>query len=182
MMDEPPRIPVDRKPFYEFVAGLSDSDGSWCLFEDKGKTACAFMISSENKSLLLQLKEHLEKECFHTYLYLDKRRDTTKTLHGVTRTMEIRLTKDLWRLDIHRREEVRMLARRLLLLSRHSEKRRKMCLILDENRERWALMAPKVEALRAEIREETKRTIRSAEIEYKAKRPRTDKRGRRLER
>ncbi len=181
LMDEPLRIPVDRKPFYEFVAGLSDSDGSWCLFADKGKTACAFMISSESKPLLLQLKERLEKESFHAYVYLDKRKNTTKTMHGVTRTREIKLTKDLWRLDIHRREEVRMLARRLLPLSRHSEKRRKMCLILDENREHWALMAPKVEALRAEIREETKRTIMSAEIEYKAKRLRADKGGRRLE-
>ena len=82
---------------------------------------------------------------------------------------EIRLTKDTWRLELHRREEVRVLARRILPLSRHREKIRKICLILNERSERWEIMRLKVEELRRSIEEETSKSIAMAEIEYKAR-------------
>jgi len=90
-------------------------------------------------------------------------------LRGASQTRQIKLSTDMWNLEIHRREEVRVLARRLLPFSRHREKVRKMCLVLDERNEGWDAMAPKVEALRRSIREETANTIRRAEIEYKAR-------------
>lgn len=169
LIDKPLRIPTERALLYQFLAGLADSDGCWCLFEDKGKAACAFMISSENKGILEQLKEALEKERFHAYLYLDRAKGTTKIMQGVAITKEITLTKDSWRLDIHRREEVRVLARKVLPLSRHHEKIRKMCLVLDEANEAWEKMGPKVKELKAEIKEQTRRMIAQAEIEYKAR-------------
>lgn len=182
LLDEPLEVPKERTLLYEFIAGLSDSDGSWCLFGNKGKTACAFIISSQNRLLLMQLKEALEKVCFHVYLYLDKRKGTTKIMRGASKTREIKLTKDSWRLDIHRREEVRLLARRLLPLSHHREKIRKMLLVLDETRESWEAMAPRVEELKAEIKQQTSNTIQAAEIEYKAGRSAAGKGGRRLDR
>src|SRR5271157_226824 len=182
LVDEPLEIPSEEDLFYWFLAGLADSDGSWCLFGDKGKTACAFMISSQSKLLLERTKTRLEKECYHAKLYLDKKKGTKKTIRGVNESREITLTKDLWRMDIHRREEVRALARKLLPISRHSEKRRKMFLILDEASEEWGTMGPKVQRLRDEIRNETARTISDAEIEYKAKGTREVNGGRRLER
>jgi len=181
LIDEPIRVPTERVLLYEFLAGLSDSDGCWCLFEDKGKTACAFMISSQSKNLLTQLKKALEKECFHVYLYRDREKGATKTMRGVAGTREIRLTKDSWRLDIHRREEVRVLARRLLPLSRHREKIQKMCLILDEVNELWESMGPRVSALKDATKEQTARTIKRAEIEYKARQSMAGLRGRRLD-
>lgn len=182
LVDESQEIPSEGDQFYWFLAGLADSDGSWCLFGDKGKTACAFMISSQSKLLLERTKTRLVKECYHAKLYLDKKKGTTKTIRGVNGSREITLTKDLWRLDIHRREEVRALARRLLPISRHSEKRRKMFLMLDEASEEWGMMAPKVQRLRDDIRNETVRTISDAEIEYKARGTGATNGGRRLER
>ncbi len=182
LIDEPLQIPTERILLYEFLAGLSDSDGCWCLFEDKEKTACAFMISSQSKNLLAQLKKALEKECFHVYLYRDRSKGDTKIMHGVSGTKEITLKMDSWRLDIHRREEVRVLARRLLPLSRHREKIQRMCLILDEANEPWKNMGPKVTALKDETKEQTARTIRRAEIEYKARQLMAGKGGRRLDR
>jgi hypothetical protein len=169
LIDKPPRIPTNRALLYHFLAGLSDSDGCWCLFEDKGKAACAFIISSESKDLLVQLKEALEKECFHVYLYLDRSIGTTKIMRGATTTKKITLTKDSWCLDIHRREEVRALARKLLPLSRHREKIRRMCLILDEVNEAWEKTGPKVDALKHEIKTQTEGVIERAEIEYKTR-------------
>lgn len=169
LIDKPVRIPTGRRALYEFLAGLSDSDGSWIVFEGKGKSALALVITSEDKRLLLLLKEALEKECVHAYVYLDRRAGTTKIMHGVAEVRQIRLTKDVWRLDIHRREEVRMLARRLLPLSHHQEKIRRMCLVLDEGNEDWVTMGPKIQEMREETREETIRTIKAAEIDYKAR-------------
>jgi hypothetical protein len=182
LVDKPISVPTERNQFYRFIAGVSDSDGCWCLFEDKRKAACAFMISSENKDLMVQLKRALEKECFHVYLYLDRSKGTTKVMRGPNETREIRLTRDSWRLDIHRREEVRALARRLMPLSRHREKILKMFLVLDESNEEWKSMGPKVRALKDEIAEHTRDTIRFAEIEYKARHPAADFGGRRLDR
>ncbi|HEV2137767.1 MAG TPA: LAGLIDADG family homing endonuclease [Nitrososphaerales archaeon] len=182
LIEEPLEVPTNRVLLYEFIAGLSDSDGCWCLFEDKGKTACAFMISSQSKNLLVQLKKALEKECFHVYLYHDRMKGVTKIMHGVSGTKEIKLKKDSWRLDIHRREEVRMLARRLLPLSRHREKMQRMCLVLDEVNELWESMGLRVAAIKNETKEQTGRTIKRAEIEYKARHPMAGKGGRRLDR
>jgi len=174
LLNETREVPAERNEFYRFLAGLSDSDGCWCVFEDKGKAACAFMISSQNKDLLVALKGVLEREFFHVYLYLDRAKGTTKILRGVNGAREVKLTRDSWRLDIHRREEVRRLARQILPLSRHREKIRKMCLILDESNEEWKNMGPKTKALKDAIRDETRRTIQLAEIEYKARHPTSD--------
>jgi hypothetical protein len=89
----------------------------------------------------------------------------------VTGDKEIRLTRDMWRLEIHRREEVRALARRVLPFSLHRDKIRKMCLILDEKNEEWSSMAPKIEELRHDIEQDRKECTLRAEIEYKARRP-----------
>ena len=169
LIEKPSSLPVDRDQLYSFLAGLSDSDGSWSLVGDKGKAKCSFSIVSESRVLLEEVKKSLEKECFHTYLYLSRREGTEKVLRGASQTRQIKLSTDMWNLEIHRREEVRVLARRLLPFSRHREKVRKMCLVLDERNEGWDAMAPKVEALRRSIREETANTIRRAEIEYKAR-------------
>ena len=182
LIDKPAQIPTESDLLYGFLAGLADSDGSWCLFEDKGKAACAFVISSCNRILLSELKHVLEKECFHVYLYLDRRKGTNKVMRGTKQTKEIRLTRDSWRLDLHRREEVRALARRLLPFSRHLEKIRKMILILDERSESWRRMAPKVAELKVETKEQTRKTINKAEIEYKAKLSGVNEGGRRLDR
>jgi len=169
LVEKPSSLPVDRDQLYSFLAGLSDSDGSWTLVGDKGKAKCSFSIVSESRVLLEEVKKALEKECFHTYLYLSRKKGTAKVLRGVSQTRQIKLSTDVWNLEIHRREEVRVLARRLLPFSRHREKVMKICLVLDERNERWDAMAPKVEALRRSIREETANTIRRAEIEYKAR-------------
>lgn len=64
---------------------------------------------------------------------------------------------------------MRRLARKLIPFSRHREKVRKMCLMLDERSEEWGIMEPKVEALRRSMKEETVASIKRAEIEYKAR-------------
>lgn len=132
-------------------------------------TGCSISITSASKTLLEQVKDFLRKECFHVYLYRGDEKDSTKILRGASSNKEIQLTKDTRRLEIHRREEVRVLARRILPLSRHREKIRKMCLMLDERSERWERMGPKVEEERKSIEEETGRSITRAEIEYKAR-------------
>jgi hypothetical protein len=164
-------IDLEQHQLYSFIAGVSDSDGTWAITRDNLKTACGFILSSENKSLLDDLKQKLRKNCFHASVYLDKPKGTTKILSGVTGDKEIRLTMDMWRLEIHRREEVRALARQVLPFSLHREKIRKMCLILDEKNEEWSSMAPKIEELRHDIEQDTKNCISRAEIEYKARHP-----------
>src|SRR5438309_10788225 len=109
-----------------------------------------------------EVKKALEKECFHTYLYLSRREGTEKVLRAASQTRQIKLSTDMWNLEIHRRGEARVLARRLLPFSRHREQVRQMCLVLDERNEGWDAMAPKVEALRRSMRDATANAIRRA--------------------
>jgi hypothetical protein len=168
LTQKPIELPVEGELTYPFLAGLSDSEGCWCIFEDKDKAACSLSVTSASKTLLQQLMSFLRKECFHANLYRGDEKNTTKILRGTEGNKEVQLTRDTWRLELHRREEVRVLARRILPLSRHREKIRKICLILDERSEKWEIMGPKIEEERRRFEKETDESITAAEIEYKA--------------
>jgi len=171
LLEKPTSINFEEYRLYSFIAGISDSDGTWAITRDKTKSAYGFILSSQNKPLLENLTQKLRVNCFHASIYLDNPKNTTKILRGVIRDKEIRLTRDMWRLEIHRREEVKTLARQVLPFSLHREKIRKICLLLDEKNEEWSFMAPKIEELRHDIERDTKECILRAEIEYKARHP-----------
>lgn len=169
LIAKPTHPPCETKQFYTFLAGFSDSDCNWSVHDSKGKTHYTFGITSANHELLAEVKIALGKEGYHTLLAITREKGTVKVMRGPKETRQITLTKDTWALVINSKEEVMRLARMILPLSRHREKISRMCLVLDEKNEGWAIMAPKIDALRRDVKADTVKTINRAEIEYKAR-------------
>jgi len=154
---------------YAFTAGFSDSDGCWSAWDSDGNTAFSFDITSRNHALLVTLASELGKGGYHPHVYLSREKGTVKQVKGRDGPRLITLTEDTWTLVMRRKVEVKKLARSVLPYSRHSEKKAKMELILDDLNDDWTEMRPKIETLRSSIRVETTETVARAEIEYKAR-------------
>ncbi len=167
ILRKPAAPPQDKREFYWFLAGLSDSDGTWALWRSNNRTNFAFLITSGSGQLLSGIKTILERERYHVSLRVSRTKGSKKTLRGPEVSREIQLTKDTWVLTIARAGEVRRLARELLGLSRHEEKIQRMNLILDEGNDEWMTAAPRLDRLRRHVRADTFETIQRAEIEYK---------------
>jgi len=169
LVKKPKNVPGDY--FYHFLAGLTDSDGCWCIYNRRGRTALTFALWSEGRTLIHAVHAKLRNDGFHPGLDLVRRKGSSKLVTGVTDTRNVKLRRDLWALRLYRRDEVRSFAGRIILISRHREKVRKMHLILKEGNEEWGILGPDVEALRQGIRNETIESVRKAEVEYKARHP-----------
>ena len=171
LIGKPQTVPVSEARFYAFLAGLSDSDGSWVITHDRARLTYAFLVTTEESRLVRAVKAMLESIGLHPTLRMDKKSGTTKIMHGVTGPREITLSKDMWILRLQRLEEVSFLASKILPLSRHKEKTEKMLIILGSKTRDWSLIEPLVKSLRNKIKEGVTESIRKAEIEYKARHP-----------
>lgn len=169
LVRKPDSVPEDQESFYSFLAGLSDSDGCWSIGNGKGKSKYAFKIESEESELLREVRIRLESLGFHPTLYLSRRKGTTKILNGVVGKMQITLTMDLWGLRLQRWKEVLTVAAEIVQLSRHREKVEKMKIMLETKNREWTAVELRVKNLRSEIRNEVKISVKTAEIEYKAR-------------
>ena len=83
---------------------------------------------------------------YHPYLYLDKEKGT-KATYG-------RFNRDIFDLTINRKKEIISLVNKLLPLSKHSEKIRKMNFILENRKKKWSEIEKKWTKLRDEIKKE----------------------------
>jgi DNA-binding CsgD family transcriptional regulator len=174
LIDKPKTVPTDEMQFYAFVAGLSDSDGSWVISHDEARLTFTFLITTEESLLIRAVKTMLESIGLHPTLRMDQKSGTTKTtkiMHGVSGARKITLSRDMWVLRLHRLGEVSFLAAKILPLSRHKEKIEKMRIILDSKTRDWQAVEPLIVSLRSGIRNEVVESIRKAEIEYKARHP-----------
>lgn len=169
ILQKPVIPPWDVSESYRFLAGLSDSDGTWSLWRNSNRTNFAFLITSGSSQLLSEVKKTLEGRGYYVSLRVSRAKGSKKILNGPEVSKEIRLTKDTWVPTIARRGDVRRLAHELLGLSRHDEKIQRMKLILDESNGEWATAAPQLDRLSKRVREDTIETIRRAEIEYKTR-------------
>jgi hypothetical protein len=131
LVTKPAHPPNETNHFYAFVAGFSDSDCNWSVNNGNGKTHYKFALTSADYKLLGELKVSFEKKGYHPLLAITREKDTVKVMKGLRETRQITLKKDTWALKMNRKEEVKALARVILPFSRHSEKMRRMCLVLD---------------------------------------------------
>jgi hypothetical protein len=161
---KPGSIPLDSALFYPFFGGYSDSEGSWCIYDDKGSAAVAFVIESKDLAILRESAAELARTDFHPLLY------------GVQD--DFSASKDTkGRLEVRRRDEVRKLAKKLLTLSRHPEKIAKMKLVLKTAESDWAQMRPRVEEFKKLVKTEVMTFTKFAEIQYNMSRKGTVDKG-----
>ena len=169
LINKPQRVPVTAIEFYAFLAGLSDSDGSWVITHNGIRMTYAFQITSEEHDLMRSVKSELEILAYHPTLHLDRRKGMKKIIHGVFGPREITLSKDMWLLRVQRLAEVSLLASKVLPFSRHREKIEKMQTILSTKTRDWSSIEPTVKNHRKRVKEEVSESIRKAAIEYKAR-------------
>ncbi len=62
LIRKPQTVPTAEAEFYEFLAGVSDSDGSWVITHDGARLTYAFLITTEESVLIRAVKTGLEKQ------------------------------------------------------------------------------------------------------------------------
>jgi len=137
----------DKKYFFQFLAAYMDCEGSWKIQKSHQKhIRFMFKIRTGDLKILKQIKKKLEILNYHPYLYL-KSKKGVKTSYGM-------YNQDIFDLTVNRTEEVISLINKLLPLSKHSEKIRKMNFILENKNKRWNEIQKKWTKLRGEIKKE----------------------------
>ena len=151
LLKKPNKIPdwilKDKKYFLQFLAAYMDCEGSWKIQKSHQKHILfMFKIRTGDLKILKQIKKKLEILNYHPYLYL-KSKKGVKTSYGM-------YNQDIFDLTVNRTEEVISLINKLLPLSKHSEKIRKMNFILENKNKKWNEIQKKWVKLRNEIKKE----------------------------
>ena len=155
-------VPENEKLFYAFLAGFSDCEGSWIVSHSHNKyIQTLFVVRNTDYKLLKQVERRLEEIGYHPELVVETKKDSR------VGAWQLRATKDCFKLTVHRRDEVALLAKKLLPYSRHKEKITKMKLLLQiANETQWPEVKNKVMAIRRKIKKEVKNCIEEAKQEW----------------
>ncbi|MBU3918462.1 hypothetical protein KKC63_00935 [Patescibacteria group bacterium] len=151
LVTKPNKIPdwilKDKKYFFQFLTAYMDCEGSWKVQKSHQKhIRFMFKIKTGDLKILKQIKKKLEMLNYHAYLYLEKEKGT-KSSYGS-------YNQDIFDLSINRKEEIVSLINKLLPLSKHSEKTRKMNFILKYKNKKWNSVEEPWNKLREEIKSE----------------------------
>lgn len=162
LIKKPQIIPKNEKPFYAFLAGFSDCEGSWIVSHSHDKyIQTLFVVRNTDYKLLKQIERGLEEIGYHPELVIETKKDSRGGI------WQLRATKDCFKLTIYRRDEVALLAKKLLPYSQHKEKIIKMKLLTQiANETQWPKIKNKVIAIKRKINAEVKDCIKEAEQEW----------------
>ena len=153
LLTKPNKIPdwilKNNKYFFQFLAAYMDCEGTWKVQKSHQKhIRFMFKIKTGDLKILQQIKEKLEILGYHLYLYLERKKGTkTKSSYGI-------YNQNIYDLSINRKEEIISLINKLLPLSKHSEKIRKMEFILKNKEKKWKEIEKKWTKLRDKIKRE----------------------------
>mgnify|MGYP001588495414 FL=1 len=138
---------VIKKYFFQFLAAYMDCEGSWKVQKNHQRhVRFMFKIRTGDLRILKQIKKGLEMYDYHPYLYLQKEKGS-KTSYGT-------YNQDMFDLTLNAKKEVLSLANKLLHLSKHSEKMRKMNFVLKNKNKGWDEIQRKWAKLKDEIKKE----------------------------
>jgi hypothetical protein len=149
LIEKPIEIPKwileNNEFFYSFLAGYIDAEGCFEIIKN-GKNAVSFRFSvvTTDEFILKQIKSGLEKNNLKPYFSL-KRRKGFKSSYG-------KYNKNLYGVGLRRKSDTIDLVHKILPFSQHSEKIRKMKLILNNKDKTWDEIENKVLKLRNEIK------------------------------
>ena len=151
LVDKPEKIPSwileNNDYFYHFFVAYMDCEGTYRIAKSHEKHVRFFIaVTSGDKKILEQISDKLIYSNYYAIYYLDKKKGHM-TSFGPYR-------KDLYRVVINRKSDIIRLINTLLPLSKHSEKTRKMKLILKNKDKKWNQVETKWNKLREEIKGE----------------------------
>lgn len=151
LLVKPTKIPDwilnSDKFFYYFFSAYIDCEGSWKISKSHEKhVRFTFRIRSGDLKILKQIKEKLQSKGYYPLLYLDREMGTI-TPYGA-------YSKNIYNLTLNRKEDIIPLIKKLLPLSKHSEKIRKMSFIIQNKNKSWGDIEKGLNDLRQEIKKE----------------------------
>ena len=131
--------------FFSFLAGYSDAEGSFDVFENTDDTVSFhFRVASNDKEILSQILDKLKSKKFFCKLYLHAKKGK-KATYGT-------YSKNVYALRMFRKNDVLRLVNILKDRSCHEEKTKRMGLILSLKKcKKWSEVREKVFKLRREI-------------------------------
>jgi len=149
LLEKPNEIPDwilrDELCFYLFLAGYVDSEGSFnVLRAPNDRIRVTLRIASEDRSILIQMKEKLRSLGFNPCFYLDRRKNSVAPYGS--------FKSDFYALWIFRRNDAMKLCKILLRLSQHYGKIWMMELILSTKGKSWTDIEKGVRELRRKIK------------------------------
>lgn len=139
----------NKKYFFQFLTAYMDCEGTWKVQRSHQKhIRFMFKIRTGDLNILKQIKKRLETLNYHPYLYLEKKKGTKiKGSYGA-------YNQNIYDLTINGKKEIISLVNKLLPLSKHSEKIRKMNFILKYKNKKWNVVQRPWNKLRKEIKSE----------------------------
>ncbi len=156
-------VPTKKELFLSFLAGYADAEGCWKMSKRKrGYIEFRFDLETQDVETLTQIKMMLERLGFTPKFYLIKEKGE--------RIGPFTLRKSMYRISICKRKEVIELGGLLLPFIKHSEKERKVKLILDSKEKiRYEDVEDKIKVFKSEIKGEVLECVKKAEIAYLSK-------------
>ena len=153
-------VPTKKKMFLSFLAGYSDAEGCWKMVKrKKGYIEFRFDLETQDVGILEQIATNLKQYGFTPKLHRVKRKG--KKIGCFV------LKKDMYRLSLCKRKEVIRLGMLLLPFVKHSEKKRKIeLLIAAKNKKRYEEIKNKLIKLKNQIRKEVLKCVEEARIAY----------------
>ncbi len=151
LVEKPNKIPfwiLEKSDyFYNFLSGYSDCEASFNIIKSHSNSVrFIYKITSGDKKILEQIKTKLESEDYHPRIYARSMKGKP-TPYGKFRI-------DMFTLILYRKKEVLSLINKLLPLSNHSEKIRKINLILKNKNKNWIEISKKMNRLKSNIKKE----------------------------
>lgn len=148
LIQKPNKIPTwvleNNDYFYNFLAAYSDCEGSFDIIKShRNSVRFIFRIKSGDKEILEQMKMKLESENYKPRFYLYNVKGKIGS-YGKYR-------KNMYDLTLYRKNEVLSLVNKLLPLSKHSEKIRKIMLMLKNKDKDWSEISESLDILKREI-------------------------------
>lgn len=151
LLNKPTKIPEwilsNDVYFYNFLAAYMDCEGMWKIFRSHRNSArFLFRIVSGDLEILKNIKRKIENNGFHPRFYLRHKRGHVAP-YG-------KFNLNMYDLIIYQKKDVLLLVDKLMSISKHSEKIRKMNLILESKNKTWKETEPSWINLTEEIKKE----------------------------
>lgn len=151
LLSKPEKIPkwvLENDDYFQnFLAAYMDCEGSWRVQKShKNSIRFIFSIQTGDKFILEKLKERLQLMGYNPLLYSGGEKGT-KTSYGT-------YNYDMYKLIIYRKKDTISIIKKLLPLSKHSEKIRKMEFILKNKDKNWGQINSEWDELKEEIKME----------------------------
>ncbi len=152
LLDKPQEIPSwimeNRGYFYNFLAAYCDCESNWHFAKNhENDWRFVFRLRTGDKKILEQIKNKFEEENLKPLFRLDVRK-------GIRPKWEKKFNVSIYNITLNRKADIFYLIDKMLPLSKHSEKIRKMNFILKHKYKKWDEIEPLLKKLKKEIKKE----------------------------